>query len=130
MQNREDTYTSLAGRSLEHYARTRRMTSLSTAKDELPEEILNTRAGMFVPVRKSGTLWGYVGTISPTRRNMAEEIIQNAISTGIHDPRLPSVMEGEPCHLVYSVDVLEETQPISGTKGLDVEYYGVIVTRG
>ena len=39
-------------------------------------------------------------------------------------------MEEELCRLVYSVDVLGETQPISGTEELDVKHYGVIVTKG
>lgn len=35
---------------------------------------------------------GCIGTIAPVCRNIAaEEIIQNAVSAGIHDPRFPSV---------------------------------------
>ena len=130
MQDGEDAYVSLARRSLEHYVRTRRMISLDTVKDELPEEMLDTRAGTFVSIHKNGALRGCIGTIGPVCRNVAEEIIQNAVSAGIHDPRFPSVMEEELCRLVYSVDVLGETQPISGTEELDVKHYGVIVTKG
>ena len=108
MQDGEDAYVSLARRSLEHYVRTRRMISLDTVKDELPEEMLDTRAGTFVSIHKNGALRGCIGTIGPVCRNVEEEL----------------------CRLVYSVDVLGETQPIRGTEELDVKHYGVIVTKG
>ena len=63
-------------------------------------------------------------------RNVAEEIIQNAVSAGIHDPRFPSVREEELPLLEYSVDVLGGTERIQSEDQLDPLRYGVIVTRG
>jgi uncharacterized protein (TIGR00296 family) len=66
----------------------------------------------------------------PTRENIASEIIHNAISAGIHDPRFNPVTEDELDDLVYSVDVLGEPEPISSMAELDVRRYGVIVRAG
>ena len=61
---------------------------------------------------------------------MAEEIIYNAISAGTRDPRFNPVKKSELKDLLYSVDVLEEPEPISSIDELDVVRYGVIVTSG
>ena len=50
----------------------------------LPDEMLRSRAGVFVSIHKNGALRGCIGTISPVCGNVAEEIIQNAVSAGIH----------------------------------------------
>lgn len=105
---------SLARRSLEYYVHEGRMIPFGRAEEGLPEEMLQTRAGVFVSVRKGGALRGCIGTIEPVCRNIAEEIIQNAVSAGIHDPRFPSVRREELSFLEYSVDVLGETEQIQG----------------
>ena len=121
---------SLARRSLEYYVHEGRMIPFGRAEEGLPEEMLQTRAGVFVSVRKGGALRGCIGTIEPVCRNIAEEIIQNAVSAGIHDPRFPSVRREELSFLEYSVDVLGETEQIQGEDQLDPLRYGVIVTKG
>ena len=103
---------------------------LHEAGDSLPDEMTHARAGVFVSIHKNGALRGCIGTIGPVCENVATEIIQNAVSAGIHDPRFPSVREDELEQLVYSVDVLGETESIEGPKELDVKRYGVIVTKG
>ena len=75
-------------------------------------------------------LRGCIGTIEPTQNSLAEEIIHNAISAGIKDPRFDSVAEEELEELIYSVDVLKSPEPIESIEDLDVEKYGVIVTKG
>ena len=106
------------------------MIPFGRAEEGLPEEMLQTRAGVFVSVRKGGALRGCIGTIAPVCRNIAEEIIQNAVSAGIHDPRFPSVRREELSLLEYSVEVLGETEQIQGEDQLDPLRYGVIVTKG
>ena len=129
-QEKEDAYVSLARKSLEHYVHTRRMIPMQAVGGNLPDEMLRSRAGVFVSIHKNGALRGCIGTISPVCGNVAEEIIQNAVSAGIHDPRFPSVREDELQQLVYSVDVLGETSPIKGPEELEVKRYGVIVSKG
>ena len=122
-----DQYVMLAKKSLEYYVKYNR-------KMEVPEglnsELMNERRGAFVSIKKHGMLRGCIGTIEPTKRNLAEEIIENAISAGTRDPRFPPVTEEELPELVYSVDVLKEPEVVSSMDELDPKRYGVIVSKG
>lgn len=129
-QKREDAYVSLARKSLESYVRTGRALDLEKAGEKLPTQMYKQRAGVFVSIHKNGSLRGCIGTISPVCEHVAQEIILNAVSAGIHDPRFPAVREEELDTLDYSVDVLGETEAIEGPHELDVKRYGVIVTKG
>ncbi len=126
-QKFEDAYVSLARHSLEAYIKTGKRAKLP---DGLPEELTGNKAGVFVSLKKYGELRGCIGTISPVTESIAKEILRNAVSAGIEDPRFPPVGEEELDDLVYSVDVLSEAEPISGIEELDVKRYGVIVSSG
>ena len=121
----EDGFVSLARSALEHRVRTGRRMPLP---ESLPEELLSRRTGAFVSITKNGQLRGCIGTILPTRENLAEEISANAVSAGLHDPRFPPVTSDELPELVYDVDVLGDPEPVEGREGLDPRRYGVIVT--
>jgi len=123
----EDAYVKLARLSLETYVKTGKRAAMP---DDLPEEMTARRAGVFVSLKKDGRLRGCIGTISPTTGSIAEEIMNNAISAGTGDPRFEPVKEEELPHLVYSVDVLSEPEPISSMDELDPKRYGVIVSKG
>ncbi|MDP4092944.1 MAG: AmmeMemoRadiSam system protein A [Bacillota bacterium] len=127
IRKNEDSYVSLARNSLEAYVRNNQTIDVPKG---LPEEMLKNSAGTFVSIKKSGQLRGCIGTISPVRRNIAEEIINNAISSGTGDPRFEPVEEDELDKLVYSVDVLGEPKSINSIEELDVVRYGVIVRKG
>jgi len=92
--------------------------------------MLQRKAGVFVSLKKHGSLRGCIGTISPVTKNIAMEIIRNAVSAGVEDPRFPPVREDELDELVYSVDVLGEPEPVADYSELDVKRYGVIVSSG
>lgn len=98
-----------------------------------PPEVLTTemkeKAGVFVSLKKKGKLRGCIGTFSPSTRNVAEEIIQNAISASTRDPRFPSVVKEELNEIDYSVDVLSEPERVKGSEELDPKRYGVIVKK-
>ncbi len=123
----EDPYISLARESLEAYVKDNKIISIDS---NLPEEMLINKAGVFVSIKKHGELRGCIGTISPTRKNIAEEIIYNAISSGVQDNRFEKVRPNELDSLVYSVDILMEPEPIYSIDELDVKEYGVIVSSG
>lgn len=127
VRQNEDPYVRLARRSLESYIRTGKVIE---PDDDLPREMLDNRAGVFVSIKKDGQLRGCIGTIEATRRNIAEEIIYNAISAGVHDPRFIPVDESELEDLVYSVDVLKKPEPVNSIDELDAKRYGVIVRSG
>ena len=96
----------------------------------LPEELARRRAGVFVSVKKRGELRGCIGTIGPTCANVAEEIVQNAVSACSRDPRFPPVAEDELDGLTVSVDVLGVPEPVGSLGELDPARYGVIVSKG
>lgn len=96
----------------------------------LPAELLSTRAGAFVSIHENGALRGCIGTIEPTRRCLAEEIIGNAISASTRDPRFSPICPEELPLLEISVDVLGAPEDIASESELDVKRYGVIVTNG
>ncbi len=123
----DDPYVKLAKASLEHYIRSG---SYYHDFSSLPAEMLDNRRGVFVSLKKAGNLRGCIGTIEPYRENIAQEIIQNAVSSGIHDPRFDPVTEDELGDLVYSVDILYPPEDITSKEELNVSKYGVIVSTG
>lgn len=127
LREKEDEYVKLARASLENYLKTGRTLKVP---DSVPEEMLRERAGTFVSIKKNGELRGCIGTIEGVQKNIAEEIIENAISSGTRDPRFYPVEEDELEKLEYSVDVLGKAEPIESKSRLDVKRYGVIVRKG
>lgn len=93
-------------------------------------EYLNIRKGCFVTLHKNNELRGCIGTYLPTRENIVEEIIMNAISSSTQDPRFPPVSKEELPFIEYSVDILEEPEPVKSKRDLDPKEYGVIVSKG
>ncbi len=128
-REKEDAYVRLARRTVEKWVRNREIEKLP-GEDEVPREMLEGRAGTFVSIHKNGSLRGCIGTIAPTRDSIAAEIIGNAISASTRDPRFNPIRKEELAELEITVDVLGETERISGPEMLDVKRYGVIVTRG
>jgi AmmeMemoRadiSam system protein A len=102
-------------------------------KTPQPRELtpeMRERAGVFVSLHKHGELRGCIGTFEPTRDNVAEEIIANAISSSTRDPRFPPVTVSELDDLEYSVDILTKPEPVTNISQLDPKEYGVIVESG
>ena len=126
-KEQEDAYVKLARMSMEEYVHTGRVLH---APDHLPEEMYNTRAGVFVSIKKQGALRGCIGTIQAAYSSIAEEIIYNAISASTRDPRFPVVKAEELEKLTISVDVLGDMEQIDSLDKLDVKRYGVVVTKG
>lgn len=127
IRKNEDSYVKLARTVLENRVRFGRKIDIP---DGLPSEMLEKRAGVFVSLKKGGELRGCIGTIRPTAKNVATEIMQNAVSAGLKDPRFLPVDEDELAHLVYSVDVLGDAEKIDSKDSLDPKRYGVIVRKG
>jgi AmmeMemoRadiSam system protein A len=124
---KEDSCVRLARLALETYVREGRKID---PPDWMPRKMIGERAGVFVSIKQAGQLRGCIGTISPTTENISREIIENAISAGIRDPRFFPVNAGELENLVYSVDVLGKPEAIQSTDELDAKKYGVIVRSG
>ena len=98
-----------------------------------PEELtpdMEKRAGVFVSIHKGDDLRGCIGTIEPSRSNVAQEIIANAIAASTQDPRFDPVTVDELKDLHINVDVLTAPDPVEDASTLDPKKYGVIVECG
>ena len=116
-------FVKLARESIESYVR--HAVRIDPPDELLPE--MQRQAGAFVTLRRQGQLRGCIGTIQPVCDNVAEEVIQNAISAATRDPRFPALRRDELEDLEVKVDVLNEPEPIDGPEELDPERYGLIV---
>jgi len=117
-------YVKLAQTAIAHYLNDGQVFDADLA----PEILRKKRAGCFVSLhlKNNNELRGCIGTILPTCKNLAGEIINNAISA-CRDPRFLPVAKEELNNLDITVDVLSEPEPISSEKSLDPKKYGVIV---
>ena len=126
-REQSDEYVRLAREAVEAYVLRREVLDVPAG---LPDEMLSTQAGAFVSIHEHGDLRRCIGTISPTRSCVAEEIIGNAISASTRDPRFPAIKAEELPWLDINVDVLGEPEDIDSEEELDVKRYGVIVSCG
>ena len=126
-REKEDAYVRLARETINEYVSSRK---LIPVPEDLPPEMKEKRAGVFVSIHKDGRLRGCIGTILPTRPNIAGEIIHNAVSASTKDPRFDPVRPEELDRLEIHVDVLSEPEKIDSKAELDVKRYGVIVSSG
>jgi len=93
----------------------------------LPENFYKDRAGVFVTIEKDKKLRGCIGTYLPTKENIAEEIISNAIAAATQDYRFASITPEELDNLTFTVSLLSEPEPIENFDKLDPKKYGLIV---
>jgi AmmeMemoRadiSam system protein A len=117
-----DELPRLARAAVETFVRSREVIE----PEESLGQLLSMRAPCFVSLKKDGELRGCIGTVEAVRESLADEIIANAISAAMNDPRFEPVGEDELPSLRYSVDVLlpaEETV----MEDLDPKVFGVIV---
>ena len=117
--------TKLAKDTVEGYVRDSKLPQPSELTPEM-----RGKAGVFVSIKKHGQLRGCIGTFEPDKSNVAQEIISNAVSSAIRDPRFLPVVAEELPDLTYSVDVLTTPEPVESEKELDPKRYGVIVEKG
>ena len=139
----EDAYVQLARKTVESYVRdgrVPRLRSSDAASEDLPRslvdqlkelpQLLKERAGAFVSIHEHGNLRGCIGTILPVQDCLAQEIIHNAVSAAVKDPRFLPIREEELPFLEINVDVLGAPEDIDSMDQLDVKRYGVIVSSG
>lgn len=119
-------YVELAKKTIEEYIRTGKAPSVPENLDEDMKE----RRAVFVSIKKDSCLRGCIGTIEPCYENLAQEIIQNAVSASTRDPRFPEITSDELDKLSISVDVLTLPERINSPDELNPKKYGVIVQSG
>ena len=126
-ENKESAYVKLARETIENYVK---QGKIITPPPNLPEEMINQKTGVFVSLKKFGDLRGCIGTFMPTQKNIAQEVIKNAISAAVDDPRFSPVNVSELEDLSISVDVLSAPEEVKDISQLDPKKYGVIVSSG
>lgn len=121
-------YIKLAKNTIEIYLKTGK--KIEVPKN-LPEEFYSARKGVFVTIYAKSNpkkqLRGCIGTFLPAKENIAQEIIDNAISAAIYDYRFAPIAKNELNNLQYEISLLNQPEQIESTKNLDPEKYGVIV---
>ncbi len=119
----KDPYVALAKMTVRRY-----LSGKMVKDSEIPADIRAKKAACFVSIhlKKNNELRGCIGTILPTKNNLAQEIITNAISA-CSDPRFAPVEKKEYSELKFSVDVLSEPERIKTKRGLNPHKYGLIV---
>jgi AmmeMemoRadiSam system protein A len=95
--------------------------------DNLSKDFYIKKAGTFVTITKNGRLRGCIGTFLPTKNNIAEEIIHNAIAAAAEDWRFDRVSEEELPLLSYEVSILSVPEHIEDISKLDAKKFGIIV---
>lgn len=129
------TLPEIAKKAVEIFIREREIISL----ENIPEQFLNKKAGVFVTIEKNVAvsssehrqrrdLRGCIGTYLPTRKNIAEETILNAVAAATEDWRFGPVSKEELPALSYIVYVLGKPEPVDSVRNLDPKKYGVIVS--
>jgi len=118
-----DKFVALAKQAVEKYVKTGKVMA---APSDLPAEFLS-KAGVFVTIKKNNELRGCVGTYLPTKENLAQEIISNAIAACAYDGRFYPVGEEELPDLNYEVSILSPPQKIETLKNHNPKKHGLIV---
>ena len=95
--------------------------------EELPEEFLSRKAGVFVTIKKEGQLRGCIGTYLPTEENIAKEVVDNAIEAAANDYRFGPVKKEELPRLSYTVYILSGPETVNNVEELNPKKYGIIV---
>ena len=125
--DKADCYIKLARETIINYIKNKTIIDIPSYVDE---ELINNKSAVFVSIHEFGRLRGCIGTVIPTKENIAKEIISNAISAATRDHRFDPITEDELDFLEINVDVLTIPEKIASKDELDVKKYGVIVTSG
>lgn len=125
--NESDEYVKLAYQTIKEYITTGKIIEIP---NYISGDLLNKQAAVFVSIHKFDCLRGCIGTTSPTKECIANEIIANAISASTQDPRFQTITKDELEWLEINVDVLSPPEEITSKAELDVKKYGVIVSSG
>ncbi|HLB95849.1 MAG TPA: AmmeMemoRadiSam system protein A [Patescibacteria group bacterium] len=119
-----DIFVELARKTIQQYLDRKDTPELQDLIDKLP----NQRAACFVSyhLKENDELRGCLGTILPVKKNLADEIRNNAIAA-CHDSRFTPLAAEEIDEIKIQVDVLSEIEPIESESSLDPKKYGVVV---
>jgi len=116
-------YVLLAKETVEDYVKEKKIINL-------PGEFSDKKSGVFVTIKKNGQLRGCIGTYLPTKENINEEIIQNAVAAATEDYRFGSIQKEELPELSYTVYILNKPELVKDINELNPKKYGIIIKAG
>jgi len=119
-----DRYRNLAKKAIMAYFATG---ETITPPANLPPEFFSEKAGVFVTIYNKKNLRGCIGTYLPTRKNVAEEIIFNAIVAATQDHRFSPITLEELTQLSFETSILTTPEKIKFKEELDPKKYGILV---
>jgi uncharacterized protein len=87
-------------------------------------------SGVFVTIKRRGTLRGCLGTLH-NRSGLASEVIRCARDSATEDPRFPQVSPDELPELTIEISVLGPLEPIEARPdAFTIGVHGLVVERG
>ena len=119
-----DSYVEIAKKAIENYVKDKKIILIP---ENLPKEFFSRRAGVFVTIHKHKELRGCIGTFLPTRKNLAEEIVSNAIAACSQDYRFLPITPEELPELSYEVSILSEPKLVKNINNHNPKKQGLIV---
>lgn len=119
-----DEYIKLAKKTIEEYVIYGKVMDVPRG---LPEELYFRKSGVFVTILKNGDLLGCIGTVLPVRKNIAQEIIDNAVAACSRDYRFSPVKKSDLKEMKCEVSVLSKPQLIKDFKLHNPKEHGLIV---
>lgn len=84
---------------------------LETIREE-DHPALKAPGASFVTLYRHGELRGCIGSLSPHRRSLADDVRHNALAAAFHDPRFPPLERSEWSSILIEVSVLGQPQPM------------------
>lgn len=84
--------------------------------------------GVFVTLRKRGSLRGCIGYVEPIRP-LGRAVVETAVLAASEDPRFPAVREDELGTLAFEISVLTPARDLSEPREVEVGRHGLIISR-
>lgn len=110
-------------------------TFLQTKDIVLAEELINgeselykEKAAVFVSIYNNDNIRGCIGSFTPIQKDIANEVVANAINAATRDVRFMPVTAKEIKNLSFVIDVIKKEKSVDFLEELDVKKYGVIIT--
>ena len=102
-----------------------------TQPSNLPT-VFKSRAGIIVTIEKKGRVAprGCRGTLQPVYKNLAEEIIHNALAAATRDAREEKLRESELAECRISLTIILSLKPIQSLSQHDATRCGLIAKNG
>ncbi|MDI6778143.1 MAG: AmmeMemoRadiSam system protein A [Patescibacteria group bacterium] len=117
-------YVKLAREAIENYIHYGKVIG---APSDLPPDFYENKCGVFVSIHNGKELRGCIGTYLPAHKNLAEEIILNAVAACSRDSRFSPITVEELPALSVEISLLSVPESISSLDELDPKKYGVVV---